>query len=142
MDSPVYRIEIRAHSSLYYFIVSSLLLLSLWALWLWPYYLPTYLKLALALVLLILFIWEIRAQSKDVTDKVLSLSQKGRLAVYGKHTELGWLQPNSRVYLGFYCLSYLSDLEQSKRTLIIYTDQVDERDRRRLSRIIYAVKLG
>lgn len=142
MDSPVYRIEIRAHSSLYYFIIYSLLLLSLWALWLWPYYLPSYLKLVFALALLILFAWEIRNHQKDLTDKVLSLSQKGRLVLYAKHTELGWLQSNSGVYLGFYCLSYLSDLEQSKRTLIIYADQVSDRDRRRLSRIIYAVKLG
>lgn len=138
MDSHSYRIEIRGHSSLYYFFIFLIAAIWFWAIWLWPYYLPSAYKLSLAILLLLTLVLEIRR--KVNTPAVLTLSQSGRIIRHTEDPQGGWLQPNSKVYPGFFYLCYLPDVAKSKQSWVIYVDQLNDVDRRRMSRVLRAMK--
>lgn len=141
MDYPTYRIEVRGESNLYYRFITATLFIWLWALWLWPYYMPALVKMTIAAVVIVAFYFEFRRVKKGIRASVLSISLSGRIVIYTSGNEAGWLQAQSRVFIGFYYLRYQPELGGKKKSLVIYTDQVSDIDRRRLSRLIYAAAL-
>lgn len=142
MDCQTYRIEVSAKSKLYYLFIFSIFLLWLWALWLWPYYMPDSYKFCFSILLFSVFIFELKNNNKNVEKKVLLIGQNGRVIIHADYVEAGWLQPSSRTCLGFFSLSYLPELGTSAQSLVIFADQINVIERRRLSRIIRAVKFA
>lgn len=138
MDSQTYRIEVRGRSYLYHFFIFLIAVIWFWAIWLWPYYLPNVYKLSLAALWLLILILEIRR--KIDTPAVLTLSQSGRIIKHTESPQGGWLLPNSKVYPGFFYLCYLPDIAKSKQSWVIYVDQLSDVDRRRMSRVLRAVR--
>lgn len=138
MDSQTYRIEVRGHSNLYYFFIFSIAAIWFWAIWLWPYYLPDVYKLSLAILLLLILILEIKR--KFNVPAVLTLSQSGRIIKHTEQPHGGWLQQSSKVYPGFFYLCYLPDMAKATQSWVIYVDQLNDADRRRMSRVLRAAR--
>ncbi len=66
----------------------------------------------------------------------LSLSQFGRIVHYSSSTQMGWLLSSSKSYLGLFLLEFKQDLTGKTKRLVLFSDQLEQQDRRRLSRII------
>lgn len=142
MDGQIYRIKVSARSNLYYRFLLLLFVLWLWALWLWPYYMPTKIKVGFFALLVVIFALELLANVRMAKQKVVLVGLSGRIVIYSDKTYAGWLLPTSRANFGFFYLSYLTELEGSSRAIIIFNDQIDTFDRRRLSRIITAARFS
>lgn len=143
MDCQTYRIEVSTYSSLYHLFIFFVFFLWLSAVWLWPYYMPDSYRFGFSTILFLVFAFEVKGNRKKASEKVLSVSQIGRVVIYTENNiEAGWLQSCSRNYLGFFYLNYLPELKTNPQSLVIYADQINAVERRRLSRIISAIKFN
>lgn len=138
MDSQTYRIEVRAKSHLYYCFIFFITVIWFWAIWLWPYYLSNGYRISLAVLLVMIVVADIRRKEK--IPAVLTLCQSGRIIKHKGNSVGGWLKPNSKAYPGFFYLSYLPDMAKVTQSWVIYVDQLNDLDRRRISRALSAIK--
>lgn len=141
MECQTYRIEVSAHSKLYYFFICSIFFLWLWALWLWPYYMPNTQKICLSFLLFLVFLFEVKTNKNRASKNVLLIGSNGRFVLHSNRgIKAGWLQSSSQIYIGFFVLKYNPELGTSPQVLVVYTDQINTLNQRRLSRVIRAVQ--
>lgn len=140
LGSSVYYIEVSAGSYLKYLFYFSFALFTLLVIWSWPYYLPNTVRLLLSWLFLLAFIWFLWRDLQQASRFTLSLSAKGRLVNYQQGIKAGWLLGLSVHYLGCFVLIYRQDVSDKLAKLVIYADQLNDVDRRRINRVIHQVQ--